>query len=432
MDDSEKPIHKGNQAFIDEDYPATLQAYSDAISLGGEDEALARSNRAAVYLKLAKHTEALQDASVAVKLMPKEVAFYRKGLAAFALEEFETALEAFRQGQGLGGTESSGSSADPRKYRTWIRKCEAELEEEEEAQAARDQRVPDGSSSGSGGSSGSSSSREVAPASGGSVSSVVPGVASTAPGPAKRAPVSASSSAPHHLRIRFQYYQSYEKVTVAVLEKGLKESEVAVDVDAKRLTVRRKAGDGGGGGGGGGLLFDKVLYEEVIPEKCRTRFMASKLEVTLTKKSPADWPELEGTITPAARPAAAVATPSASSTPTSAEAPAEEPPTKVPRPYSSNKNWDVVEKEVQKELEADKPDGEQALNDLFKSIYGKADEDTRRAMVKSFQTSGGTVLSTNWDEVGKVDYEKERQAPKGMQWKTWEGEKLPQKDDDDN
>jgi len=28
--------------------------------------------------------------------------------------------------------------------------------------------------------------------------------------------------------------------------------------------------------------------------------------------------------------------------------------------------------------------------------------------------------------------EKERQAPKGMEWKTWEGEKLPQKDDDDN
>jgi len=50
-------------------------------------------------------------------------------------------------------------------------------------------------------------------------------------------------------------------------------------------------------------------------------------------------------------------------------------------------------------------------------------------MVKSFQTSGGTVLSTNWDEVGKTDYEKERQAPKGMEWKTWEGDKLPQKDD---
>lgn len=35
------------------------------------------------------------------------------------------------------------------------------------------------------------------------------------------------------------------------------------------------------------------------------------------------------------------------------------------------------------------------------------------------QTSGGTVLSTNWDEVAKKDYEQERQAPEGMEWRKW-------------
>ncbi len=54
----------------------------------------------------------------------------------------------------------------------------------------------------------------------------------------------------------------------------------------------------------------------------------------------------------------------------------------------------------------------------FKDIYQKADENTRRAMNKSFQTSGGTVLSTNWSEVGDADYETKRKAPKGMEWKT--------------
>ena len=38
-------------------------------------------------------------------------------------------------------------------------------------------------------------------------------------------------------------------------------------------------------------------------------------------------------------------------------------------------------------------------DDVCAFVPQQADEDTRRAMVKSYQTSGGTVLSTNWDEV---------------------------------
>ena len=50
-------------------------------------------------------------------------------------------------------------------------------------------------------------------------------------------------------------------------------------------------------------------------------------------------------------------------------------------------------------------------------------------MIKSYQTSCGTVLSTNWNEVSQKNYEEERQAPKGMEWKNWEGDRLPQTDD---
>lgn len=82
------------------------------------------------------------------------------------------------------------------------------------------------------------------------------------------------------------------------------------------------------------------------------------------------------------------------------------------------KDWNAIDKEIETEIAGDKPEGDQALNGLFKQIYDKSNEETRRAMVKSYQTSGGTVLSTNWGEVADKDYEgaDRPDAPAGQSW----------------
>merc|ERR1719419_446907 len=92
-------------------------------------------------------------------------------------------------------------------------------------------------------------------------------------------------------------------------------------------------------------------------------------------------------------------------------------PPAYPTSRPGARNWDRIEKEIEAELEQDKPEGEQALNELFQKIYRDADDDTRRAMNKSFQESGGTVLSTNWQDIQKE--KTEVKPPDGMEFKKW-------------
>jgi len=72
-----------------------------------------------------------------------------------------------------------------------------------------------------------------------------------------------------------------------------------------------------------------------------------------------------------------------------------------------NEQYEIAEKEEEKA---------NAVDGLFKKIYKDATPETRRAMMKSYQTSKGTVLSTNWDEVKDKDYEgKDKVVPKGFE-----------------
>jgi len=147
------------------------------------------------------------------------------------------------------------------------------------------------------------------------------------------------------------------------------------------------------------------LANAILPEACTTEAKPRLLEIKLKKKDESiNWMALakgeKGNLMATSVPAAGA------------------PPPSYPTSSKSKKNWDQIDKEIKKDMETEKPEGDEALNSLFKQIYERADEDTRRAMIKSYQTSGGTVLSTNWDEVAAKDYEgKDRpDPPEGQKW----------------
>lgn len=89
-----------------------------------------------------------------------------------------------------------------------------------------------------------------------------------------------------------------------------------------------------------------------------------------------------------------------------------EKPTQHAYPSSSRKqhNWDDIVKQsaeedeqLSKEFSKDpNAGGDAALNQLFQKLYADATDDQRRAMIKSYQESNGTALSTDWNDVGKA------------------------------
>ncbi|KAL7625827.1 Cochaperone protein [Parahypoxylon ruwenzoriense] len=87
-------------------------------------------------------------------------------------------------------------------------------------------------------------------------------------------------------------------------------------------------------------------------------------------------------------------------------------------PTSSKKgpvNWD---KFSAGDGDDDDEDGKDDVNKFFQRLYKDADDDTRRAMMKSYIESNGTSLSTSWAEAKDKTYK--THPPDGAEAKTWD------------
>ncbi|PPQ80846.1 hypothetical protein CVT25_001971 [Psilocybe cyanescens] len=199
--------------------------------------------------------------------------------------------------------------------------------------------------------------------------------------------------------LRHEFYETDEKVTLSIFDRGADPAQVSIKFEPRKFTYTH----------GETSLVLEPLKGQIDPDASDFTVGKVKVEVRLIKRVQGRWSTLVGD-SPDPLSAAPIA--STSSAPAA--------PVGVRKP---KKNWEGITTEI---LSADKEKstdedpnvgGDSTLNSFFQKIYGDADEDTKRAMLKSYQESGGTTLSTNWDEVGKGKVEVK--PPAGSEWKKW-------------
>jgi len=194
--------------------------------------------------------------------------------------------------------------------------------------------------------------------------------------------------------LRHEFYETDEKVTISIFDRGANPSDVSVKFEPRKLSYTN----------GEKSLVLEPLKGQITTDACEFTVGKVKVEVRLAKTVFGRWGGLIGdSPDPLANSAA-----SSSVTTTSVK---------------PKKNWEGITSETpttekEKTTEEDpNVGGDSTLNSFFQKIFGDADDDTKKAMMKSYQESGGTTLSTNWDEVkrGKVEVK----PPAGSEWKKW-------------
>lgn len=179
------------------------------------------------------------------------------------------------------------------------------------------------------------------------------------------------------MSLRFDWYQSETKVVITVLLKGAIEKNYAVKIEPQKVHMTADGHE---------LLLN--LLHPIVVDRSSHKAFSTKVEITLAKETGVRWESLEQKA-------------------------------EVVKEVSTRqaKNWDRLVSEEEK-LDEKEAKGEAALNQLFKKIYSSSSPEVQKAMNKSFSESGGTVLSTNWNEVSKEKVTVK--PPEGTEFRQWD------------
>ena len=382
---SEALLALADSHFVDENYDEAVEAYAAALALFRDTEVAlqirALSHRSSAFFKLQRYQEAFDDAQNSLMLLSAEkpsglrpgegeICHFRAGRAAFELKEYKHSKTLLEKAAELATLNKR--QANKETYENLLHKCNAQLF------------PPDIESEKS-------------------VSRNSPQAAIEEPTSKRLTSPTANTGVP-----KYQYYQSDKVMTISILEAGVQQEDLTVRFRRKNLFVALRKN------GTNFTIIAGNLFAEIDVEKSKVVFKDEKVLVKLRKVEHFEWHELMGKGDDNNDSAEAKTNDPKPKNVDSDETGNPKPIPTVPkddtkaRPYASHRDWDAIEKNIADEEKNEKPEGDEAMNKLFKQIYSNASDDTRRAMVKSFQTSGGTVLSTNWDEVKEKDYEKER------------------------
>jgi suppressor of G2 allele of SKP1 len=421
--------NRGEAALKASNYDDAIAHYTKAIQ-DSPEAATYHLKRSIAYQRRSKYEDALIDSENAVYLAVKRAkreliaqAQLRRGIAMYHLENYGNAHYCFDLAKQMDNTEKSvvmwQAKAEMKLKELGLEDPRTELTCEEYPEfkkAAEPAKAP---------------TAEAPPAAKPVATKVTPnGTSATTSGATKEndAPSTTTTTPAPPAKIRHDWYQTNDNVVLDILAKGVSKTSAIVQIEPTSLSISFPTATGS--------TFDfslDPLFARIDASNSTYRVLSTKIEVTLKKELAGQrWPALEND----------------HPLPTAADEAISLPPKSnasagVPSPYSSGpKNWDTIASESLRAAATPKPsnpdttddgpsdkgikskgnldeddDEGDDVNKFFKHLFKNADPDTRKAMVKSYTESGGTALSTNWDEVGKKRVE--ISPPDGMEAKAW-------------